>query len=160
VLIFQHTEFRDGSEASMLRSVLAVVTGYLVFALPVFALFQVTGQPPHGEASIRFIIGATVYGVATALVGGYLSGWIAGRRPLAHGAATAIVLALGAAGSLAATIGKGFIWSQVAALTLMAPAALIGGWLRQCQASAAPVAASASPVRDRGPLEEPVTARP
>ena len=35
----------------MLRSVLGVVTGYLVFAVPVIALYRVTGQPRHGKAS-------------------------------------------------------------------------------------------------------------
>ena len=105
----------------MLRSMLGVVTGYLVFAVPVFALYQVTGQPPHGEASVRFMIGASVYGVAFALLGGYLSALIAGRRPLAHGVAMAAVLAAVATGSLMMTIGKGHVWSQVAALTLMAP---------------------------------------
>jgi hypothetical protein len=28
------------------------------------------------------------------------------------------------------TLGKGVIWTQVIALTLMGPAAVIGGWLR------------------------------
>jgi hypothetical protein len=115
----------------VLRSILGVVTGYMVFAVSGFALFHITGQPPHGEASPLFMIGATVYGVAFALFGGYLSGWIAGRRPLIHAVAMAVILALGAAVSLAATIGKGAIWSQVCAVALMAPAAAAGGWLRQ-----------------------------
>ncbi len=143
----------------MLRSVLGVVTGYLVFAVPVIALYQVTGQPPHGEASVRFMIGASVYGVAFALLGGYLSGRIAGRRPLAHGVAMAAVLATLAAVSLAMTIGKGHIWSQVAALTLMAPAAVIGGWLRQCLASETLPPASAGSIGDRRSEEQPVAAR-
>jgi hypothetical protein len=144
----------------MLRSVVGVVIGYLAFAIPLIVLFQVTGQPPHGEASLRFMVGASVYGVACALLGGYLSGWIAGRRPLAHSIATAVVLALVAAGSLAATIGKGQIWSQVAALTLIAPAAVLGGWLRQCVASESQSPTPAGSIRDRSPEEQPVTAHP
>ncbi len=128
----------------MLRSILGVVTGYFVFAASGFALFHVTGQPPHGEASLRFMVGATVYGTAFALFGGYLSGWIAGRRPLAHGVAMAVVLALGAGASLAATLGRGFIWSQVAALVLMAPAAVAGGWLRQCLSPHSPAGVGAA----------------
>jgi hypothetical protein len=128
----------------MLRSILGVVTGYLVFAASGFALFHVTGQPPHGEASLRFMVGATVYGMAFALVGGYLSGWIAGRGPLAHGVAMAVVLALGAGASLAATMGRGFVWSQVAALVLMAPAAVAGGWLRQCLSPQSPAGVGAA----------------
>ncbi|HXY34336.1 MAG TPA: hypothetical protein VEI07_08920 [Planctomycetaceae bacterium] len=134
----------------MVRSILGVVIGYVVFAASGFALFHITGQPPHGEASVRFMVGATVYGIAFALFGGYLSGWIAGRRPLAHGTAMAVVLAVGAAASLAATIGKGFIWSQVAALAVMAPAAVAGGWLRQCLASQTHSPAAISPGHEVG----------
>jgi ABC-type Mn2+/Zn2+ transport system permease subunit len=127
----------------MLRSIVGVVIGYVVFAASGFALFHLTGQPPHGEASVPFMIGATVYGVAFACFGGYLSAWIAGRRPVVHSTAMAVLLATGATVSLVATIiGKGAIWSQVCALALMAPAAVAGGWLRQRVASRpeAPVA--------------------
>ena len=115
----------------MLRSVLAVIVGYAIFAASGFALFRITGQPPHGEASPLFKLGAVAYGVAFALLGGYIGGLVAGRRPLAHGGAVAVLLALGAAASLAATIGRGAIWSQVCTLLFMAPAAVGGAWLRR-----------------------------
>ncbi len=127
----------------MFRSILAVIVGYAVFAVSAGALFHLTGQNPHGEASVPFMIGATLYGFAFALLGGYVSGWIAKRRPLAHGVAVAVVLALGAAVSLFFTLGRGHIWSQVAALAAMAPAAAIGGWLR-ARVVGLPVAATAS----------------
>lgn len=112
------------------RSVLAVIAGYMVFALSGFVLFQVSGHPPHGEATVPFMVGATLYGMAFAFAGGYLGAFLAGRRPVAHGAAVAGLLALGAAMSLIFTLGKGAIWSQVCALVLMAPSAVAGGWLR------------------------------
>src|SRR5262249_47607088 len=102
----------------------------MIFALSGFALFQVSGQDPHAEATVPFLVGVTLYGMAFALAGGYLGGLLAGRRPLVHGAAVALLLALGAAVSLSFTLGKGVIWSQVCALVLMAPAAVAGGWLR------------------------------
>jgi len=40
------------------------------------------------------------------------------------------LLAAGAVASLASTLGHGAVWSQVAALTLMAPSAVLGGWFR------------------------------
>ena len=55
--------------------------------------------------------------------------------------AVAAVLALGATASLAGTIGHGAIWSQVAALVVMAPAAVLGGWLRARQGQPAREAA-------------------
>jgi hypothetical protein len=113
-----------------LRGVAGVVVGYAVFAVSAGALFQLSGQDPHGEASIPFVILATLYGAAFALAGGYVSGWIAGRAPFTHGLIVACVLALGATASLFATLGKGYVWSQITALTAMAPAAAAGGYLR------------------------------
>jgi len=69
-------------------------------------------------------------GVIAAFLGGFVAAWLAGRRPLIHGLCVASVLALGATVSLLATLGHGAVWSQVAALALMAPSACLGGWAR------------------------------
>lgn len=114
---------------SLLRSVAAVFLGYVVFAVCSFAAFRLSGHAPHAAASFGFMAAMSASGVVFALAGGYLAGWIAGRRPLVHAVVMAIVLAVGATVSLVATLGHGAIWSQVAALTLMAPAAVFGGWL-------------------------------
>jgi peptidoglycan/LPS O-acetylase OafA/YrhL len=89
------------------RSIGSVIVGYLIFALSAFALFQISGQPPHQAASAPFIFGSIIFGAMSALLGGYLAAWLAKRRPLAHGFAVAAVLALGAAISLLSTLGKG-----------------------------------------------------
>src|SRR5262245_21868690 len=110
----------------MLRSVFAVVLGYAIFAASGFALFQLTGQPPHGEMSAAFMAGFVTYGVAFALLGGFIGAWLAGRRPYAHGGAVATLLAIGAAISLVSTLNKGgVIWTHVFALALMTPAAVL-----------------------------------
>jgi hypothetical protein len=76
------------------------------------------------------MLASIAFGMVFALLGGYVAAWLARRRPLAHGFAVAAVLALGAAISLVSTFSTGSTWSQIAALTLMAPCAAIGGWLR------------------------------
>jgi len=121
----------------MARSIVAVIAGYLLFALSAFAFFQISGQPPHQAAPAPIVIGSLAVGMVSALLGGYLAAWLARRRPLAHGVAVAAVLTLGAAGSLLATLGKGAVWTQVAALVLMAPCAVLGGWWRARQVSGA-----------------------
>lgn len=121
----------------MLRSIGAVLAGYALFAVSGFALFHVTGQPPHGHMSASFMLGFVIYGMVFAGLGGYVAAWLAGRRPVSHAAAVAIILAVLAAVSLVATLGNGVIWTQVLAITLMAPAALAGGVLRQRVAKAA-----------------------
>jgi hypothetical protein len=115
---------------ALIRSIVAVLIGYIVFAASAYAVFRLSGQAPHAAASVPFMLGTIASGVLFALVGGYIAGWIAGRRPLAHGVAMAALLALGAAASLASTLGHGAVWTQVAALTLMAPSAVLGGWMR------------------------------
>jgi hypothetical protein len=83
------------------------------------------------------MLASIAFGMVFALLGGYVAAWLAQRRPLAHGVAVAAVLQLGAAISLLSAPGKGSIWSQVAALTLMAPCAALGGWLRLKQRAGA-----------------------
>jgi O-antigen/teichoic acid export membrane protein len=114
----------------MARSIIAVIVGYFIFALSAFAFFQITGQPPHQAAPMPIMLGSVALGMSFALIGGYVAAWLARRRPLAHGVAVAAVLALGATISLLSTLGKGAVWSQVAALVLMVPCAVLGGWLR------------------------------
>jgi hypothetical protein len=117
----------------MIRSVAAVFVGYLVFALSAFAFFQATGQEPHQVGTMSVMVGSAAFGMAFALLGGYLAAWLAGRQPMKHGIAVAVVLAVGALASLLSTVGKGAVWSQAAALVLMAPSAAFGGWLRAKQ---------------------------
>jgi hypothetical protein len=112
------------------RSIAAVIVGYGVFASSAGALFYLSGQDPHGEATVPFMMGAVIYGAGFALLGGYVSGWIASRAPFTHGLIVAGMLAVGAVISLIAAVGKGSVWSQLAALTAMAPAAALGGYLR------------------------------
>ena len=113
-----------------MSSVAAVLVGYIIFAVGSFAVFRLSHHPPHAPASVSFMLVAIAAGVGFALAGGYVAGWLAGRRPVDHAVAMGGMLALGAAASLAATIGHGVVWTQTAALTLMAPAAALGGWLR------------------------------
>jgi hypothetical protein len=126
----------------VIRSIVAVVIGYLVFALSAFAFFQLSGQAPHRAAPMSVMLASAGFGVVFAILGGYVAAWLAQRRPIAHGLAVAGVLAVGAAASLLSTLGNGAIWSQVNALLLMAPSAALGGWLRARQAVRLPVPAS------------------
>jgi hypothetical protein len=115
---------------SLLRSVVAVIVGYIIFAASAFAVFRLSGRAAHADAPLSFMAITIVAGIMFALLGGYVAAWLAGRAPRAHGLAVAAILAVGAAVSLASTVGHGAIWSQVAALLLMAPSAALGGLLR------------------------------
>jgi hypothetical protein len=101
---------------ALLRSIVAVLVGYTLFAVSAFALFRVTGHDAHAPASLAFMLVTILEGVVFASAGGYLAGWIAGGQPVAHAFAVAVVIAAGAVASLVATLGHGAVWTQVAAL--------------------------------------------
>lgn len=114
----------------MLRVISGVILGYLVFAGSAFLFFQVTAHPPHGPASPTFMAISIAYGFGFALLAGFVAAFIGGRRDLLTARIVAVIVALGASISLVATLSKGgFFWSQVAALFLMTPAVLLGGYL-------------------------------
>ena len=82
----------------MLKSVVAVVVGYLLFGLSAVAFFRLSGHDPHAAAGAAFMIFSIVYGVAFAVGGGYLAALIAGRFEIEHAFAVAtLVAAIGAA---------------------------------------------------------------
>jgi hypothetical protein len=113
--------------ALVLRSLAAVVGGYLIFALSAVALFQLVGRDPHAPQPLWFVIASAMYGIGFAGLGGFVAARVAPARALLHAAAVAIVLALGATVSLLTSPGADATWSQWAALALMAPSAYVGG---------------------------------
>jgi hypothetical protein len=112
----------------MLRSIGAVAAGYFIFAVSAVLLFQLSGQAPHADAPLTFKIAAVVWGAVFALVAGWLTAHVSVRRPAAHAAAVAGVIAAGAIVSIAARPSDA-LWSQVSALVVMAPCAWLGGVL-------------------------------
>ena len=110
----------------MLRSIGAVAAGYIIFGVSAALLFQLSGQEPHADAPLAFKIASTIWGAVFALVAGWLTARIAPRKPTTHAAFVAGLIALGAVISIAARPSDA-LWSQTAALVVMAPCAVIGG---------------------------------
>jgi hypothetical protein len=120
-----------------MRSVAAVVVGYVIFAVAAVVLFQITGQAPHRPATTAFMIGSTVYSMGFAALGGSVAARLAPARPLQHAGLVSGVISLGAAVSLLTAPATDARWSQLAALVLMAPAAWFGGYWRVRRAASA-----------------------
>ncbi len=114
----------------VLRSLFGVVVGYLLFAVSTFSIFRIAGRDPHQNQDVVFVAASVALGMAFAFAGGYLAAVIAGSEARLHGAAVAGLLALGAAASILSQPGAGSIWSQAAAIALMAPSAFCGGIVR------------------------------
>lgn len=114
----------------MIRSILAVIIGYLIFAVSAVLLFSLSGRDSHDVVPMWFLLISIVYGAFFAALGGYITATITPLNKFRHAAILSIVIGTGAWVSLLSRPGKGAIWSQLSALLAMAPAAMIGGYLR------------------------------
>ena len=114
-----------------MRAFLAVVVGYLIFAGSAVLFFRVLNVDPHSPTTARFELLTIAYGLAFALLGGFVTGNLARRTDLNCGIALALVIALGATVSMVARPGAGALWTQTAALFVFAPASLAGYWVRK-----------------------------
>jgi hypothetical protein len=120
-----------------MRIVLAVITGYAVFAGSAVALFQATGVDPHSPAAPGFTLLSIAYGIAFAFLSGYMAGRIGGHAGLRCGTLVAAMIALGAIVSMIASPGAGSLWTQISTVTLFAPACLLGEYFRRKKTLAA-----------------------
>ena len=66
-------------------------------------------------------------------LGGDTAALIAGLKALLHSGILMLVIISGAVVSLASSYGKEAVWSQLTAIFLMAPSALIGRYVRSKQ---------------------------
>lgn len=118
----------------MVKTVLGVLVGDLLFAGSAALLFYFSRVDPHAPATPGFILFSILYGIAFAVIAGFVAGIISRRRDLITGILLAIIIAVPALTTLISRPGEGAIWSQTAALLLMTPATLVGDWLRKSRA--------------------------
>ena len=113
----------------MLRSIGAVVVGYLVFGISAAFLFQLAHVDPHQRASTAFTIFSIAYGIGFALLAGWVAASIAVRRRLLHACIVAGIL--GAIALLSMFAQPASRWTHFAALFLFAPSVVAGGILKE-----------------------------
>lgn len=114
----------------MTRSVVAVIAGYLVFAVSAVLLFQVSGIDPHARPELFLGVLSVVYGMAFAALAGFAAAALAKRHEILHASLVAGVMAVLAIVSLLTQIGEASAWSELATVFAMAPAAVLGGYVR------------------------------
>ena len=112
-----------------LRTAAGIIIGDLIFVGSAVLLFYLSRVDPHAPASLGFMALSIAYGVAFALVSGFVAGLIARRRDLITGMILALIIAVVALISMFKP-EAGALWSQISTLVLMAPAGLLGDWLR------------------------------
>jgi hypothetical protein len=114
--------------SAILWSALAVGAGDAIFGLSAFSLFRLAERDPHAPAPVEFMIATVAVGVIAAAIGGWVTASIASHHRREHAGVLGILIASGALISLVLRPGAGAIWTQIAAVVLMAPAALAGSW--------------------------------
>jgi hypothetical protein len=133
VMMVRTTEFLSDGATPMLRSAAAVVAGYLLFAFPAEAWFRLSGHDPHAPAGAGFMAATIVYGILFAILGGYVAALLAARFEIEHAFAVAtLIAAIGAASFVVESPGESK-WTQLSAILIIAPAAILGGYLRRRQ---------------------------
>lgn len=115
----------------MARAFAGVIAGYAIFALSAALLFRLSGRDPHAVPDLRFALLSIAFGIAFAALGGWIAALIGGEKGPAASLTLGAAIAIGAVISLVARPGAGAIWSQLAALFLMAPAAVLAGRMRR-----------------------------
>ena len=122
----------------MLRSVLAVVAGYLlIFAATILAdvalgLLAPDAFPAAGEgfAPVPWMVLILVYSTIFAAAGGYVTARVARRAELKHGLALAAIMVLMSVGTMITYQGRHPLWFQLTLLVLGPLAVAAGAWLR------------------------------
>lgn len=92
-------------------------------------MLKLLARDPHELADTKFVVATVSLGVLFAIAGGYLAATVARDAPVLAGLGVAIVIAGGAITSLI-TSHPTSILPQLATAVLLAPAAVLGGYLR------------------------------
>ncbi len=110
---------------NILRNALAVICGYLVFAIPAVALFQLAHIDPHADPSIGTILLVLAYGAGFSFLAGIVTQWISKAGTLTISLVLAGIMGGFAIFSLFKTSGNHY--TQLAAIVLFAPISIVGG---------------------------------
>jgi hypothetical protein len=118
-------------EETMIRSVLAVVAGYVVICAIVLTFSWLL--PPTTVGSRMLFV---AYGFLAALTGGYVAAVLAGRAPFRHAVALACAGVTLALLSLVFSLEEEPLWFHLANTAVPTAGVLLGGWLKERQARA------------------------
>lgn len=110
-----------------MRTALGVIIGYVIFVITSLAFFKISGQKPHTDATISFMLLTAVYGMATSFITGLVAQKIAGKKNLLVNYVLAAIIAGFAAFSMFKA--EGSKWTQLQAMFLFALASILGGWV-------------------------------
>ena len=133
--------------ATMKRSILSVITGYLAMVVGALGVDLTLGtfmagwhgspdQPPPGFHHVVYVL----YTTASSIVGGYVAALLARRSEVKHALAVGVIAFVFSLGPVVSNWGGGLTWPQLAVPFLVLSGALLGGYLRLRRAGQKPYA--------------------
>ncbi len=123
----------------MIRSVLAVLAGIVVLTVTSFAIEAVANpwmmrmfpNALPNEAAMNHNVPAKLFMIAYTMLciaaGGYVTAWLARRSPVRHAVIMGAIEAAMTIGMMIALPGQAPLWSWIAGIVLIVPAAWCGG---------------------------------
>ncbi len=109
----------------MIRKILSIILGYAIFVITSLVLFRISGQNPHSNPEIGFVVLTVIYGAVFSFIAGFSTQLIAKTRNLKINYVLAIIIAGFATFSLFKSQGNH--WTQLLAIFIFAPTSILGG---------------------------------
>ena len=109
----------------MLRQILGIIAGYVIFVVSSLLLFTISGVKPHSEASVAFMFLTFIYGSVFSFLSGLVTQLIAKTKNLKVNYILFVFMAGFATFSLFKSDGSS--WTQLLAIFVFAPISILGG---------------------------------
>lgn len=109
----------------MVQNFLGVIVGYAIFAAISLVLFKLSGQNPHADPTVSFVIITIIYGAIFSFIAGFVAQLIARTKNLNVNYILAFILAGFAAFSFFKSSGNH--WTQLTAILVFAPVSISDG---------------------------------
>jgi hypothetical protein len=111
----------------MIKKILAVIIGYIIFAASALAFFAVFDIEAHSTATTIVMLQTALNGLIFSILAGFISQLIAKTGTLKINYTLALLIAGFAAFSYFKSTGEH--WTQLMAIFIFAPASILGGWV-------------------------------
>ncbi|WP_316771825.1 hypothetical protein [Pedobacter frigiditerrae] len=111
----------------MIRKILAVIVGYIIFAATALAFFKVFDIEAHSVASTTVMIQTAINGIIFSALAGWITQLIAKTGNLKINYILALLIAAFATFSFFKASGEH--WTQLMAIFIFAPVSIVGGWI-------------------------------
>ena len=117
----------------MIRSIISIIAGYVVWMLAVWILWAIFGYGIQDVPSTGFLILSVFFESVFGLGGGYLAAIIAKRHAVRHSTILAGLFVVGGIVSVISKTSQFPVWVHLTTIFIVAPCIAVGGFIRKRQ---------------------------